>query len=258
MLNREPRQPAPGTTPGKLRTYFRRELMLNRHHPASGASIEVRRAVVAQLRERLRELPASPLDWQTFDPAAVLGHSDLRLANLGRLLCSAPARTAELRGLWRESVVTAAFALTLGPRLGGEAATSGLAGLLHRLGDMLTLRAIAEIEHAAHLRLDPTGKAELCATHGPEQLERAVRAWGVPARAAATAAEWRRLREFPAAAADAAAVYLARLLAVELISPDFCAPGMVELATEEVGLDPAGLSALRTDATIAAVLTSLQ
>ena len=44
-------------------------------------------------------------------------------------------------------------------------------------------------------------------------LERAVRAWGVPARAAATAAEWRRLREFPGAAADAAAVYLSRLFA---------------------------------------------
>jgi HD-like signal output (HDOD) protein len=184
--------------------------------------------------------------------------SDLRLANLGRLLCNAPARTAELRALWKESVVTAAFALSLGPRLGGDATTSGMAGLLHRLGDMLTLRAIAEIEYATHRRLDATGKAELCATYGAEQLERVVRAWGVPARAAATAAEWRRLREFPAAAADAAAVYLSRLLAIERISPSFCAPGMVELAAEELRLDPASLSALRTDATIAAVLTSLQ
>ena len=233
--------------------------MLNRQNPASGASFDVRRAIVAELRERLRDIPATPFDWQTFDPAVVRGPaSDLRLANLGRLLCSAPARTAELRALWRESVVTAAFALALGPRLGGDAASSGVAGLLHRLGDMLTLRAIAEIEHATHLRLDAAGKAELCATHGTEQLERAVRAWGVPARAAATAAEWRRLREFPAAAADAAAVYLARLLAIELISPDFCAPGMVERAAEELGLDPASLSALRTDATIAGVLTSLQ
>jgi hypothetical protein len=233
--------------------------MLNRLNPASGASFDVRRAIVAQLRERLRDIPVSPFDWQTFDPDTVRGPTpDPRLDNLGRLLCSAPARTAELRVLWKESVVTAAFALTLGPRLGGDASTSGLAGLLHRLGDMLVLRAIAEIEHASHLRLDAAGKAELCATHGPEQLERVVRAWGVPARAAATAAEWRRLREFPAAAADAAAVYLSRLLAIEQISPAFCAPGMVELAAEELGLEPAGLSALRTDATIAGVLTSLQ
>jgi hypothetical protein len=233
--------------------------MLNRLNPASGASFDVRRAIVAELRERLRDIPGTPVDWQTFDPAVVrVPAPDLRLANLGRLLCSAPARTAELRALWRESVITAAFALTLGPRLGGDASTSGVAGLLHRLGDMLTLRAIAEIEHATHLRLDAAGKAELCATHGTEQLERVVRAWNVPARAAATAAEWRRLREFPAAAADAAAVYLARLLAIELISPEFCAPGMVERAAEELGLDPASLSALRADATIAGVLTSLQ
>jgi hypothetical protein len=233
--------------------------MLNRLHPASGAAFDARRVILAEMRARLREIPASPFDWQAFDPVAVLvPTTDLRLANMGRLMCSAPARTAELRALWKESVITAGFALELGPRLGGEAGASAVAGLLHRLGDMRVLRAISESEHANHLRLDPASKAELCATHGTEQLERVVRAWVVPARAAATAAEWRRLREFPAAAADAAAVYLARLLAIELISPGFCAPGMVERAADEVGLDPASLSALRADATMAAVLTSLQ
>jgi hypothetical protein len=72
-----------------------------------------------------------------------------------------------------------------------------------------------------------------------------VRAWGVPARAAATAAGWRRLREFPGAAADAAAVYLARLFAIEMIAPQFCAPGVVECAIEEMGLDPANFAGLR-------------
>ena len=95
---------------------------------------------------------------------------------------------------------------------------------------MLTIRAIAEIEHASHVRLDSASKADLCAAHGGELLERTVRAWGIPARAAATAAEWRRLREFPGAAADAAAVYLARLFAIELIAPQFCAPGVIECA----------------------------
>jgi hypothetical protein len=123
---------------------------------------------------------------------------------------------------------------------------------------MLTLRAIAQSEHASLLRLDASGKAELCAVHGTEQAERVLRAWGVPARAAATAVEWRRLREFPAAAADAAAVYLARLFAIETISPEFCAPGVVDRAVEEVGLDPASLAALRADATISGLLVSLQ
>ena len=78
-------------------------------------------------------------------------------------------------------------------------------------------------------------------------LDRVVRAWGVPARAAATAAEWRRLREFPAVAADAATVYLARLFALELIAPQFCAPGIVEHAAEELGLDARVLSEIRAD-----------
>ncbi len=82
---------------------------------------------------------------------------------------------------------------------------------------MLTIRAIAEIEHDSHVRLDSASKSDtVCRTWRSMLLDRVVRAWGVPARAAATAAEWRRLREFPAAAADAATVYLARLFAIEL------------------------------------------
>ncbi|HET9472548.1 MAG TPA: hypothetical protein VFO82_01565, partial [Steroidobacteraceae bacterium] len=117
--------------------------------------------------------------------------------------------------------------------------------------DMLTIRAIGEIEHASHVRLDAASKADLCAAHGGEVLERTLRAWNIPARAAATAAEWRRLREFPGAAADAAAVYLARLLAIELIAPQFCAPGVVECAIEEMGLASVSLAGLRSDASIA-------
>lgn len=234
--------------------------MLNHQIPASSEAFDARRAIVSGLRERLRDIPASPIDWPTFDPAHALraGTGDLRLANLARLLCSAPARTTELRALWKESLITAAFGLALAPRLGADAAITATAGLLHRLGDMLTLRAIAHSEHASLLRLDSASKADLCAVHGTEQAERVLRAWGVPARAAATAVEWRRLREFPAAAANAAAVYLARLFAIEMISPGFCAPGMIDRAVEEVGLDPASLSTLRADATIAGLLVSLQ
>jgi hypothetical protein len=148
--------------------------------------------------------------------------------------------------------------LQIAPHLGGDPQVSGVAGLLHRLGDILTLRAIAVIEHAGRLRLDAASKADLCAEHGGALLERAVRAWGVPPRAAATAAEWRRLREFPGAAADATAVYLARLFAIEATAPQFCAPGAIEHAAEELGVAPDILSTLRRDATIAALLNSLQ
>ena len=235
--------------------------MLNRPNALTNESLDARRTVGAQLRERLQELPPSPFEWAAFDPVQALGKSavspDLRLATMTRMLCTAPARSAELRALWNESVLTGAYALRIAPHLGGDAQVSGIAGLLHRLGDILTLRAIAVIEHSSRLRLDAASKADLCAEHGGGQLERVVRAWGVPPLAAATAAEWRRLREFPGAAADATAVYLARLFAIEATAPHFCAPGAIEHAVDELGLDTNILSTLRSDATIAALLNTL-
>jgi hypothetical protein len=236
--------------------------MSNRSNTAPHAALDARRVVATRLRAHAQDLPPAPFDWTAFDAGAALAGNapspDLRLAALQRLLCAAPARSAELRSLWSESVMTAAFAWRLAPALGGDAETAAIAGLLHRLGDMLTIRALATIEHVEHVRLDSIGKSDLCAELGIGVLDRTLRAWGVPPRAAATAAEWRRLREFPDAAADATAVYLGRLLAVELISPQFCAPGMVDAAAAEAGLPAERLSALRADATIARLLVSLQ
>jgi hypothetical protein len=236
--------------------------MSNRSGTAPQAALDARRVVAAGLRERVRELPAAPFEWASFDAGAALcaggGSPDLRLAALQRLLCTSPARSAELRGLWTESVITAAFAWRLAPDLGGDPNTAAIAGLLHRLGDMLTIRGIAAIEHAAQVRLDAVGKADLCAELGVGLLDRTLRAWGVPVRAAATAAEWRRLRDFPDAASDATAVWLGRSFALELISPQFCAPGAVDSAAAEAGIPAERLSALRGDATIARLLVSLQ
>ncbi|HTU68182.1 MAG TPA: HDOD domain-containing protein [Steroidobacteraceae bacterium] len=240
--------------------------MSNRSGSAPHVLLDARRLVAVELRERARDIPAAPFDWTTFDwqtveRGLVAGEGeavDLRLASLQKLLCTAPARAAELRGLWNESVISAAYAWRLAPDVGGDPRTAAIAALLHRLGDLLTVRAIATIEHARQVRLDAVGRADLCAELGIGLLDRTVRAWGVPVRAAATAAEWRRLRDFPDAAADATAVYLGRLFALELIAPQFCAPGAVDAAALELGLPAARLSALRGDATMARLLVTLQ
>ncbi len=236
--------------------------MLHRPIRQPSLSLEVRRTITSELRERLRDLPASPIDWASLDVTALLGANgapaDLRLQAMTRLLCTAPARSQELRAMWNECVITATCAWRLADVVGADRLNSAIAGLLHRLGDILTLRAIAEAEHASGKRLDATGKAELCAELGGQQLDRALRAWGVPARAAATAGEWRRLREFPSAAADASAVYVGRLLAIELLTPQFCAPGLLEHAAEEAGVPKDVLSAIRADATIRELATNLQ
>jgi hypothetical protein len=49
---------------------------------------------------------------------------------------------------------------------------------LHWLGDRLTLRAFATLEHARRVRFDAVSRADLCAGHGSELLDRAVRPWG--------------------------------------------------------------------------------
>jgi hypothetical protein len=233
------------------------EFMFNRTKTASGEALETRREIHHELSERLRELPVTPIDWSAFDVRAAFGAGaslDLRLVQMSRQICSSPVRSGELRSLWHECVMTAAFAVQLAPRLGGDTDASAIAGLLHRLGDLLTIRAIGSMEYASQVRVDSRSKSELCLEHGDEQLGRVLRAWRVPARAAATATEWRRLREFPGAAADATTVYLARLFAIELISPQFCAPGMLELAVEEAGFDLNRLSDVRSDAGIRALL----
>jgi hypothetical protein len=238
------------------------ELMSNRTNIAPHAALDARRVVAAGLRERVREVPPAPFDWAGFDFGAALrmdgAAPDPRLAAMQRQLCASPARSAELLGLWTESVMTAAFAWRIAPDLGADAHTAAGAGLLHRLGDILTIRAIAAIEHAAQVRLDPVGRSDLCAELGAGMLDRTLRAWGVPVRVAATAGEWRRLRDFPDAAADATAVYLGRLFALELVSPQFCAPGAVTAAALDAGLSAERLSGLRADATIAKLLVSLQ
>ena len=233
--------------------------MLNRTQSSSSDALDIRRAIASQLREALQELPHTPFDWSAFDPVSALrsggqaeGNTpDLRLPALTKLLCAAPARGPELRALWNECVVTAAFAVRLAPMLRVDPQTCAVAALLHRLGDLLTLRAIGTLEHAMRVRLDASSRADLCAEHGGELLDRVVRAWGVAPRAAATAAEWRRLREFPSAAAEATVVYLARLFAIERLSPQFCALGMIEHACEEAGIDTAALEQLRGDEGIA-------
>ena len=195
--------------------------MSNRSNTAPSVALDARRALTSQLRSFVRDIPSAPCAWEEVDwNAAFAGaQGDPRLAKLSGLLCDAPARVADLRALWNESVATSAFAWRLAPHLGADQQTSAIAGLLHRLGDMLTIRAIGTLEHVAGVRLDAASKADLCAEHSNELLERAVRDWGVPARAAAMAAAWRRLRDFPTAAADAAVVHLARFMAIELVSP---------------------------------------
>ena len=221
--------------------------MLNRSNTAPAIALDARRALAARLRELVRQIPPAPCAWSGIDWEGLFAgaSADTGLGQLSRLYCDAAGRVTELRGLWNESIATAAFAWRIAPHLGAEPAASATAGLLHRLGDALTLRALASIEESSGMRVDAAAKANLCAEHANTVLDEAVRVWQVPTRAAAMASGWRRLRDFPAVASDAAVVHLARFMAIERVSPRFCAPGMVESAAEELKVDAGVLREVR-------------
>jgi hypothetical protein len=53
-------------------------------------------------------------------------------------------------------------------------------------------------------------------------------------------------------------VYLARLFAIGRIAPQFCAPGVLEHAMEEAGLDLRVADEIRDDAELSALLRTLE
>src|SRR4051812_45403738 len=104
--------------------------MSNRSGTAPSAALDARRVIAVELRERVRDVLPAPFDWAGFDAGALRGAGaalDARLAAMQRLLCASPARSAELRGLWNESVITAAYASRIAPDLGSEADTAATA-----------------------------------------------------------------------------------------------------------------------------------
>ncbi|MCC7461907.1 MAG: HDOD domain-containing protein [Gammaproteobacteria bacterium] len=208
-----------------------RSLLVRRSAARSLASNET----VSRVFEReLTGLPARPslldagLGWLAqgapADASAGLG---LRgLGNTHRALLDGARDVYEPLRLWREGLATAWSAARLARELELDPRIAAAAGLLHRLGELRVLTALAIAEREAGARLDAPSRAGLCAEHGGQAATRLFAAWHIAPRAASAAVAWRNAPAHGRPPGDAAVVYVAHLLASRILSPEFPAPGL--------------------------------
>jgi hypothetical protein len=226
------------------------------------AALEARLAVATAFRSHSQQPPTIVCDWHliglAFHPQLSTPQARDEIAKLASALSDTVARGEEIGLLWLESLATAAFAMPLAKLLGVNGADCAVAGLLHRVGDLLTLRALGQAEEQVVARLDGGSKAELLAHHGGPLMSAAMRAWDVPAAAAAAAIQWRQVGDLKLPGKSATVVYLAQLVALDALHPQLFVPGFLAAAAQECGVSAESLSVVRSEGLLRHGLDSLQ
>lgn len=202
---------------------------------------------VRQVLEReLASLPARPslldagLGWlaQGAPADASVGLALRGLGNVHRALLAGARDASEPVRLWREGLATAWSAARLARELELDPRIAASAGLLHRLGELRVLTALAIAEHEAGARLDAPSRAGLCAEHGGQAATRLFAAWNIAPRAASAAVAWRNAPAHGRPPGDAAVVYVGHLLANRVLCPEFPSPGLASAVEFDFGIGP--------------------
>lgn len=214
-----------------------------------------RKVVIASFNTRMKTLPSPPESLPSLIHSLANGPIAITedwegLSAIGYIRASlydAPGREAEGRALWNEAVATSAFAWLLACGQDNIAASAALGGLLHRAGEAISLRLLAQAETDVGLQFDAPSKAELTTRSSYELARRLVDEWKLPPAVATSVLGWQRFGGFHSVSPEACAVYFGHLLAAELLHPQFMAPGAIDSAGEEAGLDPSALSRARAE-----------
>ena len=203
-------------------------------------------AVCRVLQRELISLPLRPslldagIGWLAQGaPADASAALALRgLGNTHRALFEGARDASEPLRLWREGLATAWAAARLARELELDPRIAATAGLLHRLGELRVLTALAIAEREAGARLDAPSRAGLCAEHGGQAATRMFAAWNIAPRAASAAVSWRNAPAHGRPPGDAAVVYVGHLLASRVLSPEFPAPGLESAVEFDFGIGP--------------------
>lgn len=230
----------------------------------TGFPLQLRETVIRDFALREDAVPARPAHLDAL-LGEISGLPDTLSRDEGRAVLAlrdtlyvAPGRQRECAGLWNESLATMLYAIALARLLDQPAKAAGCAGLLHRAGEVCALRAIALAEAQALLRIDNPTRADLCGRHHAQFSARLAQSWRLPQSVAAAMTGWRHFGRMEDLSPLSATVYFAHLLAVELLHPEFCAPGLVQTASRELGVAQAHLDAIRLhDGTIRSLIDSL-
>ena len=200
--------------------------------------------VMSAFSVALRRLPTRPLGFAACvshlqEDAHRLATRSLAVRALLRFreaLFCAPGRELEMRMLWRESLATACTARMVARVCGGNAPLLTGAGLLHRLGEVIALRALAEAEcHTGQRLLGPVVQ-EMIAARDEDLVARASGHWALADELRTIVVGWRSSTLPGACCEGGRQLMLAQLLAFEQVHAEQSTPGTVETVCGEMGV----------------------
>lgn len=154
------------------------------------------------------------------------------LQNLRGSLFSAPGRDGEMALLWREALATACFARVVAAQSHFDAPLLTGAGLLHRAGEIVALRALAQAEREAGQRLVGPVMQEILDARDDELVSRVTRCWMLPCELRLLVMRWREEQDHPRRPESVSLLVMAQAFATELVHAATCTPGLVEAAGE--------------------------
>jgi HD-like signal output (HDOD) protein len=216
----------------------------------------LRQATVPAVASRIVHLPSAPASLSRLATelssglfaAAAISSGRAALADLRASLFTAYGHERAARALWHESLATAACADMLARINGAPLAVAVLAGLLHRAGDACALHTLSRLESWGGVRLEASSRARIAPQQALGYAERLSGEWQLPEAVAACVTEWHRCPELDVPPRESAAVYCGRLLALQILQPQLCAPGAVEAAASEYGFSAEALARLHAPA----------
>lgn len=202
--------------------------------------------VDAAVTERLAAGFDRPAHWRELVDALALareldpakpGRELLRaLGEARRVLFTVAGHQRDCDRLWRESVCVAWGAAAIASARRGSPGTAGVAGLLHRAGDLIVLQAISDIESQQGRVLESAIRAVLIEQFEAPCGAELARRWKLPAAVNAAMQGWRRVAEARSPSLEAQAVYFATLLRASSQHAGISAPGLAHAAHQAVGL----------------------
>lgn len=149
----------------------------------------------------------------------------------GSLFC-APGREAEMALLWREALATACYARVVAVLSHFDAPLLTGAGLLHRSGEIVALRALAQAERDAGQQLVGPVMQEIINARDDELVARVTRCWALPCELRLLVLRWREEQELPRRPESVSLLTMAQAFATELVHADTCTPGLVDASCE--------------------------
>jgi HD-like signal output (HDOD) protein len=160
-------------------------------------------------------------------------------------LFHAPGREAEMRQLWRESLAAGCYARLLATELTVDAPLLTGAALLHRLGEVLALRALSHAEFNAGQRLSDAMLEEATAAQSAPLGARAMAQWSISESLRTLLVKWRSDELWSGDEPAPRHLALAQLLAFEHVHAGRSTPGVVEAAFDQARLPLSLLDLLR-------------